>query len=72
MSEAGKKPADGCWPWRVQEQGNRGQIVGPDGKYRGSMTAEKARALVQELNGLDPRVDHAAYQAWLREKEPKL
>lgn len=70
MSES-TKLADGCWPWRVTDSGSQGEIYGPDGKYRGSMSLKKARALVQELNGLDPRVDHAAYQAWLREKEPK-
>ncbi len=62
------KPADSCWPWKVQEQGRQGRIFGPDGKYRGSMRLEKARALVQELNGLDPRVDHQAYAVWRRTK----
>jgi alkylated DNA nucleotide flippase Atl1 len=64
------RPASERWPWwRVVVRGERGQLHGPDGRYRGSMTLTKAQALAQELNGLDPRVDHAAYQAWLRSKE---
>lgn len=65
------RPVNGCWPWtvRVSKSGKRGEVIGPDGRYRGAMTVHAATALVQELNGLDPRVDHVAYRAYRAAKE---
>ncbi len=44
------------WKASISPNGKRGEIWGPDGRYRGAMSADKARALVEELNDIDPRV----------------
>lgn len=46
------------WPWRakVSPNGKRAEVYGPDGRYRGAMTARKALALVAELNAHDSRI----------------
>lgn len=64
-------PADGRWPWRVKRSkpGRRGEVYGPDGKYRCSMNLALAIALAEELNEIDPRVDGVAFRAWRAAKE---